>query len=186
VDTTRFSAFWGARSSREKLLISLAVSFLSSVVLWPAVVTPISEAFARQSRELEDISLTYSAAPDILARYAKLTARRKELENFYSGVDLASEPLSYLERLLKETAKVAGAYNVTPRDGVQLGSKYAHKIFLVNFQTSSTESLAAFLKELTTGAQPMLVSMINLDKRSSAGTLNVQLEVSGFEALRPE
>ena len=177
------SKFWETRSPRERALIGVASLFILTSVVWPAVVTPIANAFARQARELDDISLTYSAAPDILARYAKLTARRKELENFYSGVDLSSEPLSYLERLLKDTAKVAGAYNVTPRDGVQLGSKYAHKIFLVNFQTTSTEALAAFLKELTTGSQPMLISMINLDKRAAAGSLNVQLEVSGFEAL---
>lgn len=178
--------FWNERTPREKVLVSVATISLSLAVLWPAVVVPVSAAFRQQASDLADISLTYQAAPDILARYAKLTARRRELENFYSGVDLSSEPLSYLERLLKDTAKVAGAYNVTPREGVQLGSKYAHKIFTVNFQTTSTEALAAFLKELTTGAQPMLVSMINLDKRSAAGTLNVQLEVSGFESLNPK
>jgi hypothetical protein len=54
---------------------------------------------------------------------------------------------------------------------------------MVNFQTASMENLAAFLKELTTGAQPMLISQINLDKRSGAEALSVQLEVSGFEAI---
>jgi hypothetical protein len=45
------------------------------------------------------------------------------------------------------------------------------------------ENVAAFLKELTTGTQPMLISQINLDKRTGAETLSVQLEVSGFEAI---
>jgi hypothetical protein len=147
------------------------------------VISPIQEAFQKQSQELHETSLTYSVAPDILSRYSKLLGRRKELEKFYSGVDLSADPYSYLERLLRDTAKASGTYNVTPREGVQLGAKYAHKVFLVNFQTTSMENVAAFLKELTTGTQPMLISQINLDKRTGAETLSVQLEVSGFEAI---
>jgi hypothetical protein len=155
------------------------------MVVWPAVVQPVARAFARQSDELEEITLTYTAAPDILARYSKLVGRRKELEKFYSGVDVSSDPLSYLERLLRDTAKASGTYNVTPREGNQLGGKYAHKLFMVNFQSTSLENVAAFLKELTTGPQPMLISLINLDRRATASTLNVQLEVSGFESMTP-
>ena len=180
-----FLKFWSQRSSRERALLGgLAVLFVF-MVIWPAVVKPISEAFARQSRELEEITLTYTAAPDILARYSKLTARRKDLEKFYSGVDVSSDPLSYLERLLRDTAKASGTYNVTPREGTQLGGKYAHKLFIVNFQSTSLENVAAFLKELTTGPQPMLISQINLDRRATTSTLNVQLEVSGFESISP-
>jgi DNA repair ATPase RecN len=157
--------------------------FVAIMVIIPGIIQPISQAFARQSRELEDITLTYTAAPDILARYSKLMARRKELEKFYSGVDVSSDPLSYLEKLLRDTAKASGTYNVTPREGTQLGGKYAHKLFIVNFQSTSLENVAAFLKELTTGPQPMLISQINLDRRATANMLNVQLEVSGFETI---
>jgi hypothetical protein len=153
------------------------------MIAWPAIVQPVSTAFARQSQELADITLTYTAAPDILARYSKLMSRRKDLEKFYSGVDVSSDPLSYLERLLRDTAKASGTYNVTPREGTQLGGKYAHKLFMVNFQSASLENVASFLKELTTGPQPMLISQINLDKRATTSMLNVQLEVSGFETI---
>lgn len=153
------------------------------MIAWPAIVQPVSNAFARQSQELADITLTYTAAPDILARYSKLMSRRKDLEKFYSGVDVSSDPLSYLERLLRDTAKASGTYNVTPREGTQLGGKYAHKLFMVNFQSASLENVASFLKELTTGPQPMLISQINLDKRATTSMLNVQLEVSGFETI---
>jgi hypothetical protein len=91
--------------------------------------------------------------------------------------------LSYLEGLLKERAQAAGSYEVTPRQGIQLGGKYTHKFFLVKFKTSSYENLVDFLKALTGGKQPMLISQINLDKQVSGETLNVQLEVSGFEQL---
>lgn len=173
------------RNPREKVLLGGLSVFVAFMVIWPAIVQPISQAFARQSQELEEITLTYTAAPDILARYSKLTARRKELEKFYSGVDVSSDPLSYLERLLRDTAKASGTYNVTPREGNQLGGKYAHKVFVVNFQSTSLDNVAAFLKELTTGPQPMLISMINLDRRATTNTLNVNLEVSGFESISP-
>ncbi len=179
----QFTTFWSNRSAREKALLGGLFVVFIFMVGWPAVVKPISDAFARQSQELDDITLTYTAAPDILARYSKLMARRKELEKFYSGVDVSSDPLSYLERLLRDTAKASGTYNVTPREGTQLGGKYAHKLFMVNFQSASLENVAAFLKELTTGPQPMLISQINLDKRATTSMLNVQLEVSGFETI---
>lgn len=179
----QLKTFWNARSSRERGLLVFAGAALFVLSLWPMVVAPVQAAFEKQSRDLKEASLTYSVAPDILNRYAKLLARRKELEQFYSGVDLSADPLSYLERLLRDTAKASGTYNVTPREGVQLGGKYDHKVFLVNFQSSSMDNVSAFLKELTTGAQPMLISQINLDKRMGSEALNVQLEVSGFEAL---
>jgi type II secretory pathway component PulM len=175
--------FWLERTSRERAMLAGVGIFCTIMLVWPLFVQPISRAFARQSQELEDLTLTYSAAPDILARYAKLTARRKDLERFYSGVDISSDPLSYLEKLLRDTAQASGTYNVTPREGTNLGGKYAHKLFMVNFQSASLENVASFLKELTTGKQPMLVSQINLDKRQSTSTLNVQLEVSGFEPI---
>jgi type II secretory pathway component PulM len=177
--------FWIERSPRERLLLGSLGVFFAFIVVWPALVQPISQAFGRQSQELEEISLTYTAAPDILARYSKLMARRKDLEKFYSGVDVSSDPLSYLERLLRDTAKASGTYNVTPREGTQLGGKYAHKLFIVNFQSASLENVASFLKELTTGPQPMLISQINLDRRATTSMLNVQLEVSGFESIAP-
>ena len=175
--------FWLERSPRERVLLGGLSVVAVFMFAWPAVVQPISNKFAGQSQELDDITLTYTAAPDILARYSKLMMRRKELEKFYSGVDVSSDPLSYIERLLRDTAKASGTYNVTPREGTQLGGKYAHKLFMVNFQSASLENVAAFLKELTTGPQPMLISQINLDKRATTSMLNVQLEVSGFETI---
>lgn len=179
----QLKTFWDSRTSRERGLLAFVGGALFIVILWPMVVSPIQEAFEKQSKDLREASLTYSVAPDILKRYAKLVGRRKELEQFYSGVDLSADPLSYLERLLRDTAKASGTYNVTPREGVQLGGKYDHKVFMVNFQASSMENVSAFLKELTTGTQPMLISQINLDKRAGSEALNVQLEVSGFEAI---
>jgi type II secretory pathway component PulM len=176
--------FWKQRSSRERVILAAASAVLAFMVIYPAVIAPIQEAFSAQSQRLADIRTTFNVTPDILSRYAALSARKKDVEAFYTQTDLSSNPLSYLESLLKERAKADGTYNVsTPKEAVPLGGKYLHRFFAVNFQTSSYENLTEFLKALTTGKQPMLVSQINLDKRSGAEMLNVQLEVSGFELL---
>lgn len=176
--------FWKQRTSREKVILVAAGIFVACFIIYPTVIAPVQEAFSEQSRQLTELRNTYEATPDILTRYANLVARRKDIDAFYSRADLSSDPLTHLETLLRDTAKAAGTYNVgTQKEGVPLGNKYIHKFFTVNFQTASYDDLSAFLKALTNGPQPMLVSQINLDKRSGAETLNVQLEVSGFEAV---
>jgi hypothetical protein len=172
------------RTPRELAIGLVAIVLLGAMGLYSFVLEPTAAAFERQSAAFKDLSNTASVAPSILGRYAKLAARRKELELFYEKVDIKANPLSHLERLLRDVANVApGAYNVSPREGVQLGGKYAHKIFLVKFETTSLDNLTAFLKALTTGQQPMLISQINLEKRQTSDALAVQLEVSGFEAV---
>jgi hypothetical protein len=172
------------RSPRELAIALIAVVLLAVMGFYSFVIEPTAAAFERQAAAFKDLSNTASVAPSILGRYAKLAARRMELEQFYEKVDLKANPLSHLERLLRDVASVApGAYNVSPREGVQLGGKYAHKIFMVKFETTSLDRLTAFLKALTTGEQPMLISQINLEKRPTSDALSVQLEVSGFEAV---
>lgn len=175
--------FWQQRTPREKVISALAVALIVVLVVYPSVIAPIQAAFAEQSRKLKELKITYTVTPDILARYTKLVARRKDIESFYQRANVSSDPLTHLETLLRDTAKASGTYNVTPREGVQLGGKYAHKFFVVNFQTASYENLTEFLKALTSGTQPMLLSQISIDKRGSSEALNVQLEVSGFEAI---
>lgn len=180
------TTFWESRTPRERVLLAGLGLIAACVVVWPAVIQPIVKAFRSQRLDLEQVTLTYSGAPDALKNYARLVARRQELEKFYGGVDLSSDPLSYIEKLLTETAKVpSGVYTVTPRETQEIGKKYRHKIFLVKFPSSSMENVAAFLQALTTGPQPMLISQINFDKRMTAENLDVQLEVSGFEAISP-
>jgi type II secretory pathway component PulM len=180
----RIANFWRQRTQREKVVASLALLLFFITVVYPTFVSPVVSAFASQSERLGDLKRIYATTPEVLEKYAGMVARRKDIDSFYGQADLSADPLSYLEGLLRDTAQAAGTYNVTPREGVQLGGgKYVHKFFAVNFQTASYENLAAFLKALTTGKQPMLVSQINLEKRSGADALTVQLEVSGFEPL---
>lgn len=180
----RLQQFWQKRTSREKVIGLVAGVFMVITVIYPTFIEPVLAVFSDQSHRIESLKNTYEVTPDILERYSQLVARRRDIDSFYSKADLSSDPLSYLEGLLKDVAQAAGSYEVIPRQGIELGGKYSHKFFLVKFKTASYENLVAFLKAVTTGKQPMLISQINLDKRGAADSLNVQLEVSGFEPIR--
>jgi type II secretory pathway component PulM len=173
-----------SRSPRELTMAAIASLVAIAVGSYSFVVEPTAAAFERQQTQFRELEKTAEVAPAMLARYAKLSARRQEIEQFYENADIQLDPLTHLERLLREVAKVApGAYQVQPRDGVQLAGKYAHKIFAVKFETSSLSDLTEFLEALTSGEQRMLVSQINLEKRATNDALTVHLEVSGFEVV---
>ena len=183
--TRKTRRFWEQCSSRERLLTLGSVIVLGGMLLYSVVLAPVAEAFGRQSVELRQLSNAFSVAPDILGRYANLISRRNAIESIYQKADVKTNPLSHLERLLRETAQVApGMYRVEgPREGTQLGGKFRHQIFDVTFPVTNLANLSAFLKELTTGPQPMLVSQIIIDKRMAQDNLEVKLVVSGFEAV---
>ncbi len=172
------------RTPREKVMLVAAGLILAFMVVYPVVVEPVQEAFARQSEQLRTLSNAYNNTPKVLERYATLQLRRNELEKFYSEINVSEDPLAYLENLLRDVAKAKpGEYTANARQGSSRGDKYITKSFNASFQASSMENVAAFLKALTTGSQPMLLSSINLERRGGGETLYVQFEVSGFEAI---
>lgn len=179
----RVAVVWAKRTPREKVIAAVAVLVIAITVIYPTFVQPVFAAFSEQSQELVRLRKAYEETPKSLERYAKLLSRRRDIDAFYNNADLSSEPLSYIEGLLKNTAQAAGTYNVTPKEGVQLGGKYAHRFFDVNFQTTSYENLVSFLKALTSGKQPMLISKMDLVKSGASEVLTVKLEVSGFEPI---
>lgn len=171
------------RTPREKVMMAGAALLVAGLVLYPAFVEPIQAAFARQSSQLEALDKTYELVPAVLDRYQKLQARRSELEKFYSEINVSEDPLAYLEKLIRDVAQAKpGEYGANPREGSSRGEKYSTRSFNAHFQTTSMENLSRFLKALTTGSQPMLLSSISLERRGSGESLYVQFEVSAFEA----
>lgn len=170
------------RTPREKAMLAGAAILLLVAVVYPTLVEPIQAAFARQTSELDSLTKTYDLVPKVLERYQTLQARRAELEKFYSEINVSEDPLAYLEKLIRDVAQAKpGEYGANPREGATRGDRYTTKSFNAHFQTTSMENLSAFLKALTTGSQPMLLSSISLERRGSGETLYVQFEVSAFE-----
>lgn len=183
--TKHLTEFWIKRTPREKLILAVATTLLTLGFLLPMALNPIIDLFTQQANALTQIKKTYEATPKILRNYAQLSSRRRELEAYYKNADLSTDPLTHLERLLKNTALADSSYNITPRDGTQIsGGKYIHKIFKINFKTDSYANLVAFLNAATTGTRPMLVSYLKLDKsRFAKGGLQVEVHVSGFQSI---
>jgi len=181
---TSTASLWSKRTTREKVIFVVALALLSIVFVYPTFIEPVFAAFHEQSDQLARLRKAYEETPKSLERYAKLLSRRKEIDAFYSKADISAEPLGYIEGLLRTTAQAApGSYNVSPKEGVPLAGKYTHRFVDVSFQTTSYENLVAFLKELTSGKQPMLISRIDLVKSPGSEILTVKLDVSGFEPV---
>jgi type II secretory pathway component PulM len=164
------TSVWAKRTPREKVIFVVAGIFLSVFVGYPAIVSPVVGAFSAQSARLERIHKAFEQTPKSLERYKTLLGRRQEIDAFYAKADISAEPLSHLEGLLRTVAQAAPG-------------SYTHRLIDVSFQTSSYENLVAFLKELTGGKQPMLISRIDLTKAANGSVLSVKLDVSGFEPI---
>jgi len=181
---TGLASLWSKRTGREKAIFVVALLLLLVVFVYPTFVEPVFAAFREQSAQLSRLRKAYEETPNSLERYAKLLSRRKEIDSFYSKADISAEPLGYIEGLLRTIAQVSpGSYNVSPKEGIPLAGKYTHRFVDVSFTTASYENLVAFLKELTSGKQPMLISRIDLSKSPGSEMLTVKLDVSGFEPV---
>ena len=55
---------WEQRTSREKLLGVGAAVVLSGMFLYSMVISPVREAFARQSADIKQLTNAFSVAPD--------------------------------------------------------------------------------------------------------------------------
>lgn len=181
---TNLNALWSKRTGREKGIFVVALVLILVVFVYPTFIEPVFAAFREQSTQLARVRKAFEETPKSLERYAKLLSRRKDIDAFYSKADISAEPLSYIEGLLRTIAQAApGSYNVSPKEGIPLAGKYTHRFIDVSFQTTSYENLVAFLKELTNGKQPMLISRIDLVKSPGSEILSVKLDVSGFEPV---
>jgi len=170
-------------SPSERVYAIAAAVIIFALTFYSFVISPTQEAFARQASELHEMRNTFDFTPDVLTRYSKLEARRKEIKQFYEKAGMKAEPLTHLETLIRDVMKLPrGAYTLTPgQERLQPDGEYVHRIISVKFDTTSLEDLSRFLHDVVAGAQPMLISQISLDKRLSSDVLGVQLEVSGFE-----
>lgn len=173
---------WVKLSGRERGIVVAGILVLIFIVVHVVVYTPIKERFVQQQRKQAEIHRTIEVIPDMLGRYSLLLGRRREIEQFYEKLDLRKPALSHLEDLLRNVANVpSGSYTVTTRTQPDFAGKYKHESFLVRFDTSSMENLAAFLRNVVQGQQPMLLSQITIERKMSADALSVQVEVSSFK-----
>ena len=164
-------------SSSEKRLIGLAVTVMCGLALY-SVFTPVSEAFARQRAELEALIKAEEGVLPHLERYQKLSAKKQGVEQRYKELEFKEGEVSFLEKLVQERAKIAfGKYTIRPGKEQPFGKSFKLLQFSVKFDTTSLETLIAFLSELVQGERPLIISRLDIKKNAVTNVLAVDLDV---------
>lgn len=164
-------------SPSEKRLILIGIAVLFSLGAY-SVFTPITEAFARQSAELEALTKAEEGVVPHLERYQKLLAKKSAVEQRYKELEFKEGEVSFLEKLVQDRAKIPfGRYTIRPGKEQDFGKAFKLLQFSVKFDTSSLETLIAFLSELVQGERPLIISRLDVKKNPVTNILAVDLDV---------
>ena len=159
-----------SKLSPEKQKLSLAVLIGIPIVIAFSIYSPIIEAFSSQSIELEEIQKKVtSVIPVELKNHFRLKNLRSDIEKEYKQIELHEGTLSYLEKLVKDQIGVNQDYfsiddNQPPQP---FGSIFERTPFTIRFKTSNLEKMTSFLKELSYGKQPFLITKLDMTKTYS-------------------
>ena len=138
-------------------------------------------AFTEQLAERERVERDYRSVLVLVERYSKLDKRRLEIEARYQKFEVKEGVLSYLERLVKEKGNVqAGRFKITSGKEREFGGNYVQSPFRIKLDTTNLNELVAFLKELTDGSQPLILTELDIQKNLVSNQLSVELDVSSM------
>jgi hypothetical protein len=165
-------------SLRERLIVVVAVGILSLFGV-SRVVGSVKEAFAIQSQQLTDLEARVQSLPGLVGHYEKRKGRRDTIKAKYKQLERKEGTLSYLERLIRDKVGTTPFINEGPSQ--PFGTQYEQTRFSISkVRASSLEALASLLNELVNGAQPLLVTRLQIEKPFSINRLDVELDVTSI------
>ena len=170
---------WFTKLSQREKVIVVAATLIGVVLGIHALYEPIQIAFEEQSVQLAKIETDKKTVEIVLDRYQKLVQKKRALESRYQEFEIKEGVLSYLERLVKEKGKVPdGKYKITSNKEREFGGSYEQAPFTIKFDTASMPDLIEFLNEVVQGAQPLILTRIDLTKSPVTSLLTVEVDVS--------
>lgn len=170
---------WFTKLSQREKVIVVAAALIGIVFGIHALYEPIQIAFEEQSVQLAKIETDKKTVEIVLDRYQKLVQKKRALESRYQEFEIKEGVLSYLERLVKEKGKVPdGKYKITSNKEREFGGSYEQAPFTIKFDTASMPDLVEFLNEVVQGAQPLILTRIDLTKSPVTSLLTVEVDVS--------
>ena len=171
-------------SWREKMLVAGALIFLAAAAGY-LVYEPVQEAFASQSKRLQEVSQEMENVAIALGRYMKLKARQSGIEQMYKEVEITEGVRSLLSSIVESKAGIpAGQYEINEREPRAFGVDYEQTPFRVRFIITDYQRLVNFLGEIVNGAKPLILISLDIRKRpTSDGSLEVELEVSSIRRI---
>lgn len=169
---------------REKILLVGGLMVVIFLLLQSAL-SPVSEAFANQEKNLRQTRDRLALLPGQLERYILLQKRRQKIEEKYQTVDFKEGVLSHIEELIRTQAKVDNStdYKINPLPEREFGGDYMQEPFRIELYTTSVADLTQFLQELVKGKRPLVLTRLDIKKAPNRSKLIVQLDVSNFRKI---
>lgn len=176
-------AYYTGLTSREQTILSVAAVLLVLMGVYQVYV-PIRDLFVDQSIELMEARANVDTISRELKYYYQLRSRRDDIENAYKQVEAKEGALSRLEKLVRERLGLApGLFTITDRPAQPFGSNYEQTPVSIRFRITSLQSLVDFLKEVSHGKDPHLITKLDVQKSFTNDRLDVEVELSSISKV---
>ncbi len=167
-------------SMREWILIALASLVIVCIALIE-IYGAVASYFEDQSVRLTQLETRLGSTNSHLQKYLDLKARRDAIESRYREVEIQEGALSHLENLIKTKAGIAqGLFTIRDSPASPFGGNYEQLPFMVKFNTTNLQALVDFLREVTEGPKPLVLSRLDLNRRRGSDRLDVEVALSSI------
>ncbi len=172
-----------ALTQREKVIIVVAAT-VSVFMLSYQIYEPIRRLCREQTEQMVALESSMKTVAPGIERYVKLRARRDSIEEEYREVEFKEGALSHLENLVRNKAGITAGFTIKDNPPKEFGGNYEQTLFNIKFTTTNLETLVEFLKELTYGAKPLVVSKVDIQKSKFADRLEVDVDASSIRRTK--
>lgn len=167
-------------SSREWAVIFFGASLLF-VLIAIEIVSQIDAFFDEQTLRLTQVEERLGQTTNSLQKYLDLRARRDQIESNYREVAVQEDVLSHLENLIKNKAGIQqGLFTIRDSPPNPFGGNYEQLPMSVKFTTTNLQALVDFLREVSEGPKPLILSRLDLNRRRGADRLDVEISLSSI------
>lgn len=163
-------------SARERIILAALGLFVGGMIAWSGY-EQASDIVADQSTRLEKAHETLDSTAGSLERYVKLKARRDMIEREYRGVEIKEGVYAHLENLIRTKLGLSSGFTIKDSPPKNMGGNFDQTTFTVKFTTPTLQPLVDFLKEVTHGQRPLLLSSLDAVKSRRGDVLEVTIEV---------
>ena len=175
----RATTYYRGLSGREQqILVACGAIIVVALVSWGWGAA--TEAFDDQYRRIAQVEQQLSKLASEVDQYSKWKGRKDAIEKRFRQVEIKEGVASYLETLLRTKAEVSKGFSIKDLGASEFGKDFQQESYSVTFSTSNLAALVAFLKELTFGERPVVLSRLDLEMPSHRTALDVRLEVAAI------
>jgi len=144
----------------------------------------IHQKFVDQSAQIDALEGKRKEVIENLAKYTTLNARRQIIESEYTKAEIKEGVRSHLEKLLREKAGVTtGSYTIRDKPTSEFGGSYELAPFSVTFPAVTLQGVVDFLREVTHGPRPLVLTELEMKKGRMGERMDVSADVSSIRKV---